>query len=56
MGGVKVRVAMVWGVRDGDGGQFKGRDFPLLGLRIGGDAAGVNVSGCSELLRLMGGA
>lgn len=56
VGGVKVRVAMIWGVRDGGGGQFEGGDLPLLGLRIGGDAAAVNVSGYSQLLRLMGGA
>lgn len=47
---------MVWGVGDGDGGQFEGGDFPLLALRVGGHAAGVDVSGRGELLRLMGGA
>lgn len=53
--GVKVRVAMIWRVRDGDGGQFEGRHFPLLGLRIRGNAAVVNISGYSELLWLLDG-
>lgn len=51
--GVKVRVAMIWRVRDGDGGQFEGRHFPLLGLCIRGNAAVVNISRYSELLWLL---
>lgn len=53
--GVKVRVAMIWRVRDGDGGQCEGRDFPLLGLCIRGNATVGNISWCSELLWLLDG-
>lgn len=53
--GVRVRVAMIWWVRDGGGGQFEGRHLPLLDLRVRGNAAVVNISGYSELLRLLDG-
>lgn len=43
--GVRVRVAMIWRVRDGDGGQFEGRHLPLLDLCVRGNAAVVNISG-----------
>lgn len=53
--GVKGRVAMIWRVRDGDGGQFEGRNFPLLGLCIRANAAVVNISRYSQLLWLLDG-
>lgn len=52
--GVRVRVAMIWRVRNGDGGQFKGRHLPLLGLCVRGNTA-VAIIGYSELLKLLDG-
>lgn len=52
---VRVRVAMIWRVRNGDGGQFKGRDLPLLGLCVRGNTAVVITIGYSELLKLLDG-
>lgn len=34
--GVEVRVAVSWGVRDGDRGKFEGRYFSLLSLCVSG--------------------
>lgn len=48
--GVRVRVAMIWRVRNGDGGQFKGRHLPLLGLCVRGNTAVVIIIGYGALL------
>lgn len=52
---VRVSVAVIRRVRDGDGGQFEGRNLPLLGLCIRGNAAVINISWYSELLWLLDG-
>lgn len=53
--GVRVIVAMIWRVGNGDGGEFKGRHLPLLGLCIRGNTAVVIIIGYSELLKLLDG-
>lgn len=51
--GVKVRVAVSWRVRDGDGDKFEGRHLTLLGLSISGGTAVVNVTWGRELVCLL---